>query len=69
MNPYISSISVLELTNLPIDLAMLLGQAKILYFEERDEVNSRTLIEKIFEECPKRNIKLKIRPLSFDKQA
>jgi hypothetical protein len=69
MNPHISSISVLELTNLPMDLAMLLGQAKILYFEDRDEVNSRRLLEKIFEECPKRNISLRIRPLSFDKQA
>lgn len=67
MNPYISSISVLELIKLPMDLAMLLGQAKILYFEDRDEVNSRKLLEKIYAECPKRNIKLKIRPLSFDK--
>jgi len=65
MNPYISSISVLELTKLPMDLAMMLGQAKILYFEYRDEVNSRVLIEKIYEECPKRNITFKIKPLSF----
>jgi hypothetical protein len=66
MNPYISAISVLELTNLPVDLSMLLGQAKILYFQDNDEVNSRRLLEKIFEECPKRNITLKIRPLSFN---
>ena len=66
MNPHVSSISVLELTKLPMDLAMLLGQAKILYFEDGDEENSRMILEKIHEECKKRKIILKIKPLSFD---
>jgi len=69
MNPFISAISVLELVNLPLDLSMLLGQARILYFEDADEQNTRNILEKIYAECEKRGIGLKIRPLSFDNLA
>ena len=63
-NKFLSSFSVLDLVTLPTDLAMLLGEAKILYFDYHDASTTNQIIEKIYKELPKRGITLKIHPLS-----